>query len=129
MAESGAAPLALPPPPAGDENMGEDIEQQPAEEQQEQEEHEEVLARDDTNGIVVFGQFVAGSLVGIIISAPAFVVLFFGASGSLVTKADSKVREHLECEASPTRDSRPTSDAAMYNTWERSCVTRPAGLN
>ncbi|CAM9189674.1 unnamed protein product [Scytosiphon promiscuus] len=74
--------------PPGGAAEGFDPEQVP---QQQEGEHREVLSRDDTNGIVVFGQFVAGSLVGIIISAPAFVVLFIGSSGSLVTKAGSKV--------------------------------------
>lgn len=82
--ESGAPPPEM--PAAGGAAMG----GQPPQGQGE-EGHKEELARDDTNGIVVFGQFVAGSLVGIIIAAPAFVVLFFGASGSLVTKAGSKV--------------------------------------
>lgn len=54
-----------------------------------QEQH--VLAHDEASGIVVFGSFVAGALVGVIICAPAFVVLLFGAGAAVVTRSDSKV--------------------------------------
>ncbi|CAB1104617.1 unnamed protein product [Ectocarpus sp. CCAP 1310/34] len=53
--------------------------------------HQEVIAHDEASGIVVFGSFVAGALVGIVICAPAFVVLLFGAGAAAVTKSDSKV--------------------------------------
>lgn len=65
-----------------------DSEPQPSE-QQEQEQH--VLAADESSGIVVFGSFVAGALVGVIICAPAFMVLLFGTGAALVTRTDSKV--------------------------------------
>ena len=55
-----------------------------------QEQH--VLAHDESNSIIVFGSFVAGALVGVIICAPAFVVLLFGAGAAAVTRSDSKVR-------------------------------------
>lgn len=53
--------------------------------------HQEVIAHDEASGIVVFGSFVAGALVGVVICAPAFVVLLFGAGAAAVTKSDSKV--------------------------------------
>lgn len=63
---------------------------QPADQRQEGQ-HQEVLSRDESSGVVVFGCFVAGALVGIIISAPAFIVLLFGAGAAALTKSDSKV--------------------------------------
>lgn len=59
------------------------------EEAPQQEQH--VLAHDESSGIVVFGSFVAGALVGVIICAPSFVVLLFGAGAAAVTRTDSKV--------------------------------------
>lgn len=53
--------------------------------------HQEVIAHDEASGIIVFGSFVAGALVGVVICAPAFVVLLFGAGAAAVTKSDSKV--------------------------------------
>lgn len=56
-----------------------------------QEQH--VLAHDESSGVVIFGSFVAGALVGVIICAPTFVVLLFGAGAAAVTRSDSKVCE------------------------------------
>ncbi|CAM9303293.1 unnamed protein product [Ectocarpus sp. 8 AP-2014] len=53
--------------------------------------HQEVIAHDEASGIVVFGSFVAGALIGVVICAPAFVVLLFGAGAAALTKSDSKV--------------------------------------
>lgn len=55
-------------------------------------EEQHVLAHDESSGVVVFGSFVAGALVGVIICAPAFVVLLFGAGAAAMTRSDSKVR-------------------------------------
>lgn len=71
------------------EVYGSEPHQQPLERQEEQEQH--ILAADESSGIVVFGSFVAGALVGVIICAPAFMVLLFGAGAALVTRTDSKV--------------------------------------
>lgn len=61
-----------------------------SDEEPQQEQH--VLAHDESSGIIVFGSFVAGALVGVIICAPAFVVLLFGAGAAALTRSDSKVR-------------------------------------
>lgn len=57
-----------------------------------EEQHQEVLAHDEPSGVVVFGAFAAGSLIGIIVCAPAFVVFLLGAGVASLTSADSKVR-------------------------------------
>ncbi|CAM9447530.1 unnamed protein product [Pylaiella littoralis] len=58
--------------------------------QQQEGQHEEILSSDESSGVVVFGCFAAGALVGIVICAPAFVVLLFGAGAAALTKSDSK---------------------------------------
>eukprot|EP00752_Nemacystus_decipiens_P009706 g8668.t1 len=58
--------------------------------QEDQQEQQHVIAHDESSGIVVFGSFVAGALVGVIICAPAFVVLLFGAGAAAMTRSDSK---------------------------------------
>lgn len=59
---------------------------------QKQQLQEELAGHDQSNGFVVLGAFVAGSLVGIIICAPVFVVLLFGTGAAALTSSDSKVR-------------------------------------
>lgn len=56
-----------------------------------QEEQHEVIAHDKATGVVVFGAFVAGSLVGIIISAPAFIVVLLGAGAAALCFEDGQV--------------------------------------
>lgn len=60
----------------------------PFEEQQVQ---QELMEHDQGSGFVVFGAFVAGALVGIVICAPVFVVLLFGTGAAALTSSDSKV--------------------------------------
>lgn len=57
----------------------------------EQQQQEQLQELEQGNGFVVFGAFVAGSLVGIVICAPFFVVLLFGAGAAALTNSDSKV--------------------------------------
>ena len=59
--------------------------------QQQQQVQQELMEHDQGNGFVVFGAFIAGSLVGIIICAPVFVVLLFGTGAAALTSSDSKV--------------------------------------
>ena len=63
----------------------------PDSKQQQQQLEEEVMAHDQGNGFVVLGAFVAGTLVGVIICAPVFVVLLFGTGAAALTSSDSKV--------------------------------------
>lgn len=62
------------------------------------EQHEEVIAHDEASGVVVFGSFVAGSLVGIVVCGPGFVMLLSGAGAAALCKSDSKV-----CGSVPSR--------------------------
>lgn len=57
----------------------------------EQQQQEQLQELEQGNGFVVFGAFVAGSLVGIIVCAPFFVVLLFGTGAAALTNSDSKV--------------------------------------
>lgn len=54
--------------------------------------HREVVKHHEANGVVIFGAFVAGSLVGIIIAAPVIIVLLLGAGAAALTKSSSKVQ-------------------------------------
>lgn len=54
--------------------------------------HREVVKKHEANGVVIFGAFVAGSLVGIIIAAPVIVVLLLGAGVAALTRSSSKVQ-------------------------------------
>lgn len=56
-------------------------------------EHREVVKQHEANGVVVFGAFVAGSLVGIIIAAPVLIVLILGAGAAALTTSSSKVQK------------------------------------
>lgn len=56
-----------------------------------QKEHQEVIAHDKATGIVVLGSFIAGSLVGLIICTPTFVVVLLGAGAAGLCFQDSKV--------------------------------------
>lgn len=73
--------------PGGDDgkptSFGVDIDRQQPDQQ--------LSKRDKASGMVIVGAFAVGSLVGIIISAPAFVVVIFGAGAAALCRHDSKV--------------------------------------
>ena len=55
-------------------------------------EHRELVEQHTANDVVVFGAFVAGSLVGIVVAAPVIFVLVLGTGAAALTSSESKVR-------------------------------------
>ncbi|CAN0105539.1 unnamed protein product, partial [Ascophyllum nodosum] len=53
-------------------------------------EHRELVEQHTANDVVVFGAFVAGSLVGIVVAAPVIFVLVLGTGAAALTSSESK---------------------------------------
>lgn len=86
------------PAPSASAGKSFEIDANRQEQQQEEQNHEEVISQDEASGVVVIGTFTAGVLVGIAISAPAFVVFLMAAGSAAMCSSDSKVRVHLPLE-------------------------------